>query len=526
MSKNVFIVERKMILKPDEYSYLESRMDIIHRIYNTGVKHYRQVLKSFHSDILFINAFEKIQELYKIQKSTNKEDTKTLESLNKQIKEEWDIVHNLAKQYELTDYAVQDYLKATMHLFYKDSLHTHIVQKLGKDLYKGIKKCIVAPDRILHYRKLGETVSFENKTNNTGIRYNKKLDVVEFGKNFKMQFRLKTIRQKDVYLKEAMLNKVKYCRIVRKPFGKQYRYFVQLVMEGKPPIKQRVKGKGAVGVDPGVSIVAYSNDKTARFVQLAEGVERYDKQIEVLSRQIERILRINNPDCYDENGVAIKGKKPTVRTKNYYDAIMKLKTVYRKRSEFILLSHRTLANQIASIADTVITEPMDFKALQKKVKQTQRQDNPSTITKKDGSVITIHKYKRKKRFGSSINRRAPATFFKILEDKIYGNGGKVVKVNCTKYKASQYNHITKEATKSLLSNRTKLIGTDLVQRDLYSSFLLYNIKDNENIDFDACNLNFNKFLELQQQVVEEMKTKGDTTKNFGLKDFIEYENKH
>ena len=74
MSKNVFTVERKMILKPDEYRYLESRMDIIHRIYNAGVKHYRQVLKLFHSDILFINAFEKIQELYEIQKSTNKEE--------------------------------------------------------------------------------------------------------------------------------------------------------------------------------------------------------------------------------------------------------------------------------------------------------------------------------------------------------------------------------------------------------------------------------------------------------------------
>ena len=521
-----FIVERKMILKPDEYRYLESRMDIIHRIYNASVKHYKQVLKSFHSDILFMNAFEKIQELYKIQKSTNKEEKETLESINKELKEQWNIVHNLAKQYELTDYAVQDYLKATMQLSYKDSLHTHIVQKLGKDLYKGIKKCIVAPDRILHYRKLGETVSFENKTNNTGIRYNKGLDVVEFGKNFKMQFRLKTIRQKDIYLKEAMLNKVKYCRIVRKPFGKQYRYFVQLVMEGKPPIKQRVNGKGTIGVDAGVSIVAYSNDKTARFVQLAKGIERYDNQLKKLNRQVERSLRLNNPDCYNENGVAIKGKKPTNRSKGYYDAIMKLKTTYRKRSEFILLSHRTLANQIASIADTVITEPMDYKALQKKVKQTQRQDNPSVLKDKSGNEKVVYKYKRKKRFGSSINRRSPATFFKILEDKIYSNGGKVIKVNCTKYKASQYNHITKEATKSLLSDRTKLIGTDLVQRDLYSSFLLYNIKDNENIDFDACNLKFNKFLELQQQVVEEIKTEGDTTKNFGLRDFIEYENKH
>ena len=116
--------------------------------------------------------------------------------------------------------------------------------KLGKELYQGISKCIVSPDRILHYRKFNETNSFENKVNTTGIRYNEKLDVVEFGKNFCMQFRLKPIRQKDTYLKKAMGHRVKYCRIVRKPFGNDYRYFVQLVMEGTPPVKPQLHGKG------------------------------------------------------------------------------------------------------------------------------------------------------------------------------------------------------------------------------------------------------------------------------------------
>ena len=515
-----FVVERKMILKPDEYHYLESRMDIIHRIYNAGVKHYRKVLKSFNSDILFVDAFEKIQELYKQQKRVNKEDIVTLESLNNQIKEQWNIIHNLAKQYKLTDYAVQDYVKATMQLSYKGSLHTHIVQKLGKDLYKGIEKCIVTPNRILHYRKKGQTTSFENKKATTGIRYNKEKDMVEFGKNFNRKVRLKTIRQKDIYLQEAMQRKIKYCRIVRKPFGKGYRYFVQFVMEGTPPKKLRAVGKGKLGTDLGVSTVAYSNDKTARFVQLAEDIERYDKQLKRLSRQVERSIRLNNPDCYDENGVAIKGKRPTVRTKGYNRAVMKLKTIYRKRSEFILLSHRTLANQIASIADTVILEPMNYKGLQKKVKETKRQQHSSVIKDKQENNKTIHKYKRKKRFGSSIVKRAPALFVTILKQKVT-----VLEVNSTKYKASQYNHITKEATKSLLGDRTKFIDNHLVQRDLYSSFLLYNIKDNETIDFDACDKNFSHFLELQQQVVEEIKTKGDTTKNFGSKDFVTYENK-
>ena len=80
--------------------------------------------------------------------------------------------------------------------------------------------------------------------------------------------------------------------------------------------------------------------------------------------------------------------------------------------------------------------------------------------------------------------------------------------------------MTQEATKSLLGDRVKEIDNHLVQRDLYSSFLLYNIKDNENIDFDACSRSFEKFLLLQQNVVEKIKVQGDSTKNFGIKHFI------
>ena len=514
-----FVVERKMYLKQSDYCFLEKIMNVCNKMYNTGVKHYLTVLNTFHSDARFLSAFNSIKEL--LDKRNSISDNK---ELNAELKLYYKSIDDLIKEYGLKEKDIHQYFCQLKNRSYQNCLSIDIIQKLGSELYQAIEDCIYSLKKTIHYRKRGQTTTISGKKNGSGIKYDPATDTVYFDLHFKRKATLKTIRQKDVYLKEAMLNKVKYCRIVRKPFGKQYRYFVQLVMEGKPPIKQRVKGKGAVGVDPGVSIVAYSNDKTARFVQLAEGVERYDNQLKKLSRQVERSLRINNPDCYNENGVAIKGKKPTNYTNGYCDAIMKLKTVYRKRSEFILLSHRTLANQIASIADTVIIEPMDFKALQKRVKQTQRQENPSVIKDKSGNEKIVYKYKRKKRFGSSINRRSPATFCNILEDKIYSNGGKVVKVNCTKYKASQYNHITKEATKSLLSNRTKLIGSNLVQRDLYSSFLLYNIKDNENIDFDACNLNFNKFLKLQQQVVEEIKTKGDTTKNFGLRDFIEYEN--
>ena len=517
-STSTFIVERKMYLKPDDYAYLESRMYIANRMYNAGVKHYRWVLNTFHSDTNFISAFEKFKELADKRNKCNNKKENT--ALNAEIKQCLNDIYVLAKGYGLTEAGVHGYFANLKNRAYNKSLSIDIIQKLGSELFAGIDKCILSTKRILHYRKHNQTNTLSNKKDGSGFKFDCATDTLYFGIGLKRKAQLKPIRQKDTYLKKAMKHRVKYCRIVRKPFGKSYRYFVQLVMEGTPPMKYRLHGKGEVGADIGVSTVALYNNQHAKFAVLADGIERYDKQLKKYSRQAERRLRLNNPDCYNADGTAIKGKKPTVRSKGYRDAIMKLKTTYRKRSEYLLLSHRTLANQIVSLAETVITEPMDYKALQKKAKETKRQDIPSDIKQKDGSVKQVYKYKRRKRFGSSINRRAPSLFINVLNSKLV-----IQRVNCTKYKASQYDHITKEATKSLLSNRTKFIGTELVQRDLYSSFLLYNIKDNENIDFDACARNFDKFLLLQQNVVEEIKTKGDTTKNFGLKDFLKLENK-
>ena len=62
-STSTFVVERKMYLKPDDYEYLESRMYIANRMYNTGVKHYLTVLNTFHSDARFLSAFNSIKEL-------------------------------------------------------------------------------------------------------------------------------------------------------------------------------------------------------------------------------------------------------------------------------------------------------------------------------------------------------------------------------------------------------------------------------------------------------------------------------
>ena len=119
------------------------------------------------------------------------------------------------------------------------------------------------------------------------------------------------------------------------------------------------------------------------------------------------------------------------------------------------------------------------------------------------------KYKRKKRFGRSINRRAPARFLLELKRKAEAVGGVYAEVDTKEFKASQYNHVTNTYEKIPLSQREKEIGKRRVQRDLYSSFLIRNADlDFKHPDREKCEYEFEYFADMQDQWILKMKESG------------------
>ena len=402
---------------------------------------------------------------------------------------------------------------------FKETIGSSIVQKQAKSLSKSIEEAIFKNTDI-HFRKYGSTTSFEGKNNKACCTYNVLNNTVTVDG---ITIKCKKVKVKDIYLQEALTHRVKYCRIVRKPFRNGFHYYVQLVLEGVPPSKNHTLGEGTCGLDQGISTVAYYNESEANFEVLAPNINKYDKEIEFWSRALQRRVMLNNPDCYDSSGKIIKGKK-IKRTKGWYKALYRLKEAYRKKTAYTKQSHNMLANQIVQSCRVIIKEPMNFKGFAKKAKVLKKQEKPTTLTNKKGQTKVVYKFKKKKRFGKSIQRRSPGLFNKILEDKIKRLGGSVINVNHINYKASQFNHITKQPEKPKLSDRTKIIDNNLVQRDLYSAFLLCNMYDENTIDFNSCNNKFNDFLKKQEVTVNKIKVLGDTTKNFGLKDFINFNN--
>ena len=60
----------------------------------------------------------------------------------------------------------------------------------------------------------------------------------------------------------------------------------------------------------------------------------------------------------------------------------------------------------------------------------------------------------------------------------------------------------------------------MVQRDLYSAFLLYCMYSISEIDALKCKQYFKRFLNAQGKTVDKIRKQGDATRNFGLRDFI------
>ena len=148
---------------------------------------------------------------------------------------------------------------------------------------------------------------------------------------------------------------------------------------------------------------------------------------------------------------------------------------------------------------------MNFKALQRKAKTPiEKQEKKTIIVSKDGTKKEIKKYKKKKRYGKSLNNHAPSSLMKTMETKLSYLGKTLNKVNTKKYKASQYHHDSDTYIKSSLKERFKIIEGKKVQRDLYSAYLIKNKLDNETIDRDKCKKDFKKFVKIQNKLIEEL----------------------
>ena len=488
----------RLLLSTTQYDkqILEKRFHAVSHIHNVLVKHAKKCLKKLSCDKAYQSLKGEYSGLLKKSKLSKEERTSKKELSQKMTE--------IIRSHGLSEYAFQQYIKVCAKQFRK-CLSSQQVQKEATRVWRGVEAVLYGDGKELHFKKYRDFDTICGKSNTNGVKFQKDTFSIEW---LGLELRCKLPKDRG-YILEALDADISYCEMERKMFPNGWHYYVTVYLKGDAPRKRQTTGEddNITGIDIGTSTVAAVSDNAAMLKELAPKCKDYNKRIIKLLRSMDVSKRISNPHKYKPDGTIDKSNHDQwVFSKTYLRKRDELRFLYRQKSAYIKQSHEEMINRLLEESVNYIVEDMSFKGLQRRVKQTERSDKATDIKQKDGSVKQVQKYKRKKRFGKSLNNRAPASFITILERKAALYGGNVHKVDTKRFRASQYDHVTDNYTKHNLSERVKWIGEHKVQRDLYSAFLLKNSNDEwSSPDRDKCIYGFDRFLELQDNCIAEMK---------------------
>lgn len=426
----------------------------------------------------------------------------------------------MQKQYDVT----WDYCRTSMiPIGKKYGIDAVFALTKAEDVFRGIEKCLYSDGETIHFKKRGDLPCIRAKQTNRGIimkQMNFKFKDIEFGVKIKDRYEQEEVNAILYYLKHAEFmdsiaaNTYKetnicvstyrpcYVSLVCKKIRGKLRVYAHITIEGVSKPKQdrfgnmkHNKGKGIVGCDIGTQTIAYTTETKAGLKNLAERgscIEVNERKESRIYRAMDRSRRAMNPDNYNEDGTIKKGKKTWIYSNRY----KKLRTKHTELCR-INATNRHLAihedvNELRSLGDVFVTEPKNAKKLQKRAKTG----------------------KRRKRFGRSIKNRCPGYFQSQAKRKF-----RIYVEVPNDYKASQYDHTSDEYIKKSLSQRMyRLQDGTMVQRDLYSSFLLYCIDLNTNkIDKNKCIHEFEKQYKNQNETIEYIQMNQIKVMNSGIR---------
>lgn len=469
-----YVVSVKLHLPEQIENHLEKSFRISNSIYNEGIslglKRFEAMKRNpYYQELLEARRLAKagINKLKKAKKKTK--------GLVQQVKLYDKALFELRKAYGLTEFELQKHLGQQRRKEgspYKQ-LAASEIQVIAKQAMKTLEKILfyqIKSHRVKFRSKYDLQVSYRNKTNNEATRLvpsDKKGIAYRLYIHKKSTFVDIPVKAFNDYQQISLLRceKIKYVQIIRKIIRGKKVYILQIVCQGLPPSKV-TKGNGVVGIDPGISTVAFVSQKEVALVDLVpKNITQKEKFLKRLDQAIERSRRVNNPECYNENGTIKKGTRFKRPSKRQIRLRNQRRKVYRSLSEERKKLQGQLINRIVSQASIIKIEELNVKSLQKRSRDIRI--NPKT-----------NRPFSKKRFGKAIFRAAPSAFKTALEKRTLQLGIDFEIISPTNVKPSQYNHITQTFEKKSLSIRIYDLSDEYkdVQRDLYSAFLIGHIE--------------------------------------------------
>ena len=490
----------KLRLRECDRQRLEKSFFALQHVHNVMAKRANKLLIRIRHDHACQDMLKEYMELKKKARPA-KGDERRMKELGKALKA-------VREETGLSKGGFEKYRKAQQHR-YSHLLTSQQVQKEAERVWIGAQKALFGNGKKVAFKKALDITTIGGKSKKNGARFDAGRNMVMF---LGMELPLK-VPKNDAWLEEALKGNVKYCELKREMFPAGWHYYAVLCFGGTSPRKEKNAcslGRGTMGTDPGVSTMAAASDGGLLLRELAPESGKYDKRIRKLQQKMEASKRAANPERYNDDGTYRKGSKGRFRySKSYRRLRRQLRAQYRKKAAYVKQDANLLAKEMCGMAGVVYCEKMNFAALAKRSKKAGRQDRESNVKQKDGTVKQVRKYRRKKRFGRSVQGRSPGLYVATLKKKVESAGGQFIEIDPWKYKASQYDHAKDEYVKVPLRQREKDVGGAKVQRDLYSAFLLQNPDSTmERPDREKCSRKFAKFIGRHDALIKRMKDEG------------------
>lgn len=353
-----FVVEFPLITEPYQEHILNKRFEIGRIIYNTLVNQTKKIYK----EMIKTKKYRELQNKLSDDEKSNKL--------------VWKEINNIRKENGFSEYSFHK-LVSKPQKYFKKNIDSFTAQKIATRLWLAYDKLFYGDGEKIYFKKFGTLNSLEGKSNSSGIRF----------KNNKIYWNKLIIPVKinysNSYEYEALQHKICYNRIIRKYVKNKYKYYVQIVFEGIPPIKinqntGEVKhhiGNGDVGLDIGTSTIAISSMTDVKIFELADKVKNIEREKLLLQRKMSRSRFSTNPNNYNSDGtIKSQGNRKVkwIKSNHYIKYQKQLRELYRKQTAVRKYQHECLANYIISLGNKFFVEKMNFKALQKCTTKTEK----------------------------------------------------------------------------------------------------------------------------------------------------------
>ena len=371
----------QLLLKTSKYERheIDRRFHALAHLHNVCVKHARKCMIRLQHDKRYAELRQLYNELVKKEKMS-KEEKSQKKKLAKQLAA-------CRTEQGLSKASLEHYLKVCGKQFSK-LLSSQQVQAEADRVWCGVERCLFGNGKELHFKKLMDFDTIGGKSNKNGARFDLDAMYVNW-LGLSLKCYLPKSENSLSYVWESLKGKISYCNIKRLMFSSGWRYYAEIVVSGDAPTRVLI-GTSTMGIDPGVSTIAGVSEDACVLEELAPNAIQYEKKIQKISQSMDRSRRISNPNKYNEDGTINRSNRdPWKYSKNYVKMCRLLKSLYRKKHAYIVDSHRELCNKLITIAKYFPVEKMHFQALQKKAKETRRQEKKTEVKQKDGTVKVI-----------------------------------------------------------------------------------------------------------------------------------------